>query len=344
MEPSRTTISLGPLEISFRRDDEGPRFGLPGSVLAHVLVIALAMLISTHKREVQKEEAAKPRQAPVPITFVNPLPPLPKPPPQPQAMDMHKPPPAPTAKPLRMEPVPEVRAALRDQASKPATRDSGQRDTKPAGGEQGGPLARPTPGVPELQPSDPSGSRPDEPRDLQGRLQDFRRALEQPRPSTPKGPKGGGSGSGGVTMPNLPATGFGVGNLQFESTDYDWGDYGREIHGIIWREWHRRLLATSSVFERWGFEHHINMLDHENRVRFTILRSGQVVDVGVETASGCFPLDASATDALKQVVLPPLPSDFTRESETVHARFIAEGQIQGMGTFLQQLRAQCTCF
>jgi hypothetical protein len=37
-------------------------------------------------------------------------------------------------------------------------------------------------------------------------------------------------------------------------------------------------------------------------------------------------------------VLPPLPADFQRDSETVHARFIAEGEIRTMKAFLQQMK------
>ena len=139
-------------------------------------------------------------------------------------------------------------------------------------------------------------------------------------------------------MPNLPSTGFGVGNLEFEGRDYDWENYGRQIHGIIWRAWHNRLLITASVFERWASENRSWLLDHQNAVRFTILKTGQVVDVAIETPSGCYPLDDSATDALKEVVLPPLPPDFQRDSETVHARFIAEGEIRVMKSFLQQMK------
>src|SRR4029453_15636290 len=101
---------------------------------------------------------------------------------------------------------------------------------------------------------------------------------------------GGGHGSGGVTMPNLPSTGFGVGNLEFEGRDYDWENYGRQIHGVIWRAWHNRLLDTASVFERWGSGGHPWTLEPANGVRFTILRSGRVVDVVIETPSGCYPL------------------------------------------------------
>ena len=50
------------------------------------------------------------------------------------------------------------------------------------------------------------------------------------------------------------------------------------------------------------------------------------------------PLDASAADALREVVLPPLPADFPRGSETVHGRFIATGDIRTMRRTLEFLR------
>jgi hypothetical protein len=244
-----------------------------------------------------------------------------------------------------MQPVPEIVATPSPAPEKTSRENPGRKDTRPAGGEQGGPLTRPTPGVAPRELDDRLQRAPDEiasnseaPKDLLGRLREFRQAVEAPRPAPPQGPKGGGTGRGGITMPNLPASGFGVGNLEFEGRDYDWESYGRQIHGIIWRAWHNRLLITSSVFEKWASENRIWILDHRNGVRFTILKSGQVVDVAIETPSGCYPLDDSATDALREVVLPPLPEDFQRDSETVHAQFIAEGEIRGMKEYLQQMK------
>jgi hypothetical protein len=336
MESTRTTISLGPIELSFRRNEEGRRIGLPGSIAVHVVIAALAMVLTAHvKRAPTEPERVPTPSPPIPITFVSPIPPAPAP--TPPAIEARKRPVPDSPKPLRMQSVPEITQAPRDTAPDRTRGNAGQRDARPAGGQAGGPLET-RPGVPddrgEVQPSSPI----DEQKTLQGRLQDFRRALEAPRPSAPKGPKGGGTGRGGVVMPALPDTGYGFGNLQFESSDYDWGDYGRQIHAIIWRAWHNRLLITSSVFERWAAEHRNWMLDHRSAVRFTILRSGQVVDVAIETPSGCFPLDDSAADALREVVLPPLPDDFSRASETVHARFIANGPINGMRTHLQMLK------
>jgi outer membrane biosynthesis protein TonB len=344
MESQRTTIALGPLEISFTRREEGGRLGVFGSLAAHALVLALLMLVGSHQKSVVEAEITPPTKSPVPITFVDPLPRQPQP--RPDEIAQHRPPPPTQAKPLRMQSVPETMSAPKLSVKDQASKDAGRHDKNPAGGEQGGPRPVPTPGTPPPAPdgadrqttNNDAATNPDEPKDILGRLRDFKRAVEAPRPSTPHGPEGGGKGTGGVTMPALPPTGFGIGNLEFEGRDYDWESYGRQIHGIIWRAWHNRLLTTSSVFERWAAENRNWMLDHRNGVRFTILKTGQVVDVAIETPSGCYPLDDSATDALREVVLPPLPADFQRETETVHARFVAEGEIRTMHAFLQQMK------
>lgn len=339
MEPQRTTLSLGPFEISFRRREDTVRIGLFGSLIAHAVLLLLFTFVIPHQHPRAEAEAVAKTSPPVPITFVNPLPspPKPKPPPAPktEAFDIRKPPPQASTKPLRMEPAPESVAKLKPSTKERPADQAGRSDSRPAGGEAGGPRTTPTPGVPDRV--EEVASSPEETKDLLGRLRDFKKAVEAP-PPTPHGEQGGGHGTGGVTMPNLPATGFGVGNLEFEGRDYDWENYGRQIHGIIWRAWHNRLLVTASVFERWAAENRQFELDHRNGVRFTILRSGQVVDVVLESDSGCYPLDDSAVDTLKEVVLPPLPSDFPRDREVVHARFIAEGEIRTMKTYLQQMK------
>jgi hypothetical protein len=344
MESPRTTIALGPFEISFRRREDGVRLGVAASFAVHVIVIALLMVAVPSPKPIAEAEALRKVEPTIPITFVDPLPPPPKP--KVDEIASRTPPPAPHAKPLSMRPVPEAAAAPKSAQTLAKPNDAGHRDTLPAGGEQGGPKPVPAVGAPPPAPDgtertapDQTASNIDESKDILGRLREFKQAVEAPRPSSPHGPQGGGRGTGGVTMPNLPSTGFGVGNLEFEGRDYDWENYGRQIHGIIWRAWHNRLLITASVFERWAAENRSWMLDHRNGVRFTILKTGQVVDVAIETPSGCYPLDDSAVDALKEVVLPPLPADFQRDSETVHARFIAEGEIRTMKAFLQQLKA-----
>jgi len=334
MESPRTSFALGPIEVSFRRREDGVRLGVIASIVVHALIVLLLTVAVPERRATLERETAALPQPQIPITFVNPIPPAPQP--KVDELAMRKTPPAARPKPLRMEPVPESVAAPKTVADARTAKNGGQKDTRPAGGVAGGPRPDSTLGVPDQVAE--VAAPIEEPKDILGRLREFKQAVEAPRPASPKGPSGSGHGSGGVSMPDLPATGFGVGNLEFEGRDYDWENYGRQIHGIIWRAWHNRLLITSSVFERWATEHRSWMLDHRNGVRFTILRTGQVVDVAIETPSGCYPLDDSATDALKEVVLPPLPNDFQRDSETVHARFIAEGEIRTMKAFLQQMK------
>lgn len=343
MDSSRTTISLGPLEVSFRRREDGVRLGVLASLAVHLLILALLPVAMPKRDHATAPELAAGAKSPLPITFVDPLPEPPKP--MADELTFRRPPTATRAKPLRMAPVPEVGVAVKTASKDSPSREAGRLDQRPAGGEEGGSKPAPSPGVPpqaasggEPKSQDDVASNISESKDIFGRLREFKQAVEAPRPPRPGGKEGGGHGAGGISMPAVPATGFGIGNLEFEGRDYDWENYGRQIHGIIWRAWHNRLLVTSSVFERWAAEHRQWVLDHRNGVRFTILRTGQVVDVAIETPSGCYPLDDSATDALKEVVLPPLPEDFHRDSEIVHARFVAEGEIRTMKAFLQQMK------
>jgi hypothetical protein len=70
-----------------------------------------------------------------------------------------------------------------------------------------------------------------------------------------------------------------------------------------------------------------------------IERNGQVTGITLEDGSGCEPLDASALDALAEVILPPLPDAFPRDRETVRGRFIAKGHVRQMRAHLSQLKA-----
>jgi TonB family protein len=220
-------------------------------------------------------------------------------------------------------------------------------------------VPRPEPAAPEqaappTQVDSPAGTRePDDtPRgeetsrfDVGKALRDFRPA-PAPKPSGPStgAPRGGGGlGSiGGLNVPDLPPlpdSGFGFGNLQFESRDYDFTDYARQIYMAIWRAWHNRLYLTVDSFEKWGYQNQAGYLDHRSRIRFRIEASGQVTNVALERAAGCPPLDLSAMDALREVVLPPLPPDFPRGQETVHATFVATGDIASMRPSLRRLKA-----
>lgn len=178
--------------------------------------------------------------------------------------------------------------------------------------------------------------------DINQALRDFGRKLARAGSSGAAGSQGKGDG-GNVFVPDLsayPLTGYGMGNLEFESRDYDWGDYAREVYWAIWRAWHNRLWATSSDFEKWAHETQQWILNNQSQIRFVIESSGQVSGIVLEGTDGCGPLDESAIDALAEVILPPLPADFPRNREVVHARFLARGEILSMRTALSRHKAR----
>jgi hypothetical protein len=195
--------------------------------------------------------------------------------------------------------------------------------------------------VPEADTGGGETATPPRPeRNLSRALAEFGRALAE-APPRPADVAPGGGDEQNVFVPNLseiPYTGFGVGNLVFESRDFDWSDYGRQIYMAIWRAWHNRLHVTTDEFEKWAFRNDAWMLDHASQVRFVIQRDGDVARIVLERESGCEPLDRSAVDALDEVILPPLPADFPRDREVVHARFIARGEVRGLKPTLRRYK------
>ena len=177
--------------------------------------------------------------------------------------------------------------------------------------------------------------------DLQGAIRDFGRALDRARADS--APEQSGSGPPrNVFVPDpvdLPTTGFGVGNLTFETRDFDWEDYARSIYWEIWRAWHNRLLRLASDFERWSYDTREPNLYHQAQIRFVIERTGEVTGIAVELPSGCPPLDDSATQALAEVILPALPDAFPKQREVVHARFLAQGEVRALRPHLERLKA-----
>ncbi len=172
--------------------------------------------------------------------------------------------------------------------------------------------------------------------ELSRAILDFRRSLLNREGSGGGGKGEGGSGSGGSGIGSGPpsASGFGFGNLLFEGNDYDFvkKGYASQAYYAILKAWYRRLYAMADRFEQWAFARGNFLLDHQNRIRFVIGHSGQIERVELLTESGCQPLDVSATDALREVVLPPLPEDFPRGEEGVLVTFMAMGDIHGMRT------------
>ena len=306
------------------------------SALVHVLLILFVLLLPQLLPESLRHparRAAAPKVEKLPITFQEFRPP-PPPQPQPQARHeapRHGEPEAP--KPVQPAPQPDRQPA---GASGPRPEKGPDRGQIPP---PGGSVLPPETGVPARSaPAARPGSRPF---DLNRAMEDFRRAVPpaDPKEGPPAGTGNAGQGKGrGVPM--FGTTGFGVGNLEFESRDYDWNDYYRQIYLAILSAWYSRLYQTEERFEKFALDRQDWTLDHSARIRFTILRSGQVVNVAVEGESGCVPLDDSAVDALREVVLPALPQDFKRDRETVHGGFIAIGDVRGMRRSLEAARAQ----
>jgi hypothetical protein len=176
--------------------------------------------------------------------------------------------------------------------------------------------------------------------DLNSAMQDFGRQLDRARAANPPKPAGEGPPRN-VFVPDpseVVSAGYGLGNLTFETADFDWSDYARTIYIEIWRAWHNRLYRLVNDFEKWSYQNREPLLEHWNQVLFVIERSGEVSQVLVETPSGCVPLDDSATQALEEVILPPLPQAFPKQREIVHARFLANGEIRWMRPSLTQMK------
>jgi outer membrane biosynthesis protein TonB len=315
-------------------ESQGPRFGLGTAFGASVVLHALLLILSLWfpaASPAHPTARPKPRDEVVQFTFAPPpseiakLTPQPKPPPgapvptPPKATASIVPPTAPKPKAGDQRP-PGGRAA--DDPSRSAPKQA-------EGASDEGQTQNAIP----PDPPDERG-RPRPALDLGRAVRDFGDALDH-------APRKTGRGAGTSTfVPDagqFPTTGYGLGNLAFETRDFDWSDYGRQIYIAIWRAWHNRLYQTVDDFEKWAYGNGW-FLNHENRIRFVIERSGQVTGIVVEADSGCEPLDASATQALAEVILPPLPDDFPKQREVVHARFLAEGSIRDMRPSLTRLK------
>ena len=109
---------------------------------------------------------------------------------------------------------------------------------------------------------------------------------------------------GGVSGP--------MGGLSFETKDFDWGPYSRRIYWIIWSNWMRGWPPAAWA----GLKGTVG-------VRFRIWKDGHISGIEVLSASGTEAFDTCATLALEASnPLPPLPDNFTKESEGITARFL----------------------
>ena len=114
------------------------------------------------------------------------------------------------------------------------------------------------------------------------------------------------------------------GNFTFEHQDFDWTDYWSVMYWAIWRAWHNKLYLGTAAFERVAYERGTQGLAGTAVLRFAIERNGNVSDVEILTPSGIQPLDLASSDALKEVILPPLPANFPHEREHVTGSFIMD--------------------
>jgi len=187
-------------------------------------------------------------------------------------------------------------------------------------------------------PADPPALGRPEGQSQHERLSEFSRAFQRDREDAPSRPSQEPRNVFEPDWSNLPPTGQALGNMVFESGDYDWTDYQRQIYWIIWRTWHNRLLARVDDFEKWARQNNTGYMEHVNGIRFTIESNGEISSIVVESESNSVPFDLSAVEGLDEAVLPPLPDDFPRDSETVHAQFIGQGEISMMRRGLRRLR------
>jgi hypothetical protein len=283
-------------------------------------------------------------ESPIRVSFApefQPDPPPPSPPPANVPFTV-----PPQSAPPRADPVPMHEPDPRPPAQESPRPDASQRARPPndpgdPSGSRGTSVVPPGNGREAPAPGEPGTGT-----DAGGGSFDLGKAMREFRDAAGRGrsaePLDRGRGQGTYVPPDLsglPTTGYGLGNFEYESKDYAWDDYHRQIYMAIWRAWHNRLLATVGDFELWKHRNGVWLLEHTSRVRFTIQRDGDLTGIAVEVPSGCPPLDVSAADALDEVVLPPLPSDFPRNQETVHVRFIAHGDISTMRRYLEQMKA-----
>ncbi len=187
----------------------------------------------------------------------------------------------------------------------------------------------------------PSSKEPAQGLDLNSAMRDFQRQMDQSRQSRPAQPGGGSKQN--VYVPDLgtlPMQGAPYGILEFSSRDYDWSEYSSQIYWAILKAWYLRIYRTTADFEKWAHTNGRYLLNHNTTIEFVIERTGNVSGLRLIRGSSCGPLDDSALDALAEVVLPPLPNDFPRDSELLRGTFVARAEVMALRPMLRQLYNQ----
>ena len=97
------------------------------------------------------------------------------------------------------------------------------------------------------------------------------------------------------------------GTMSFDTQEFPWGDYARQIYVAIRNNWLARIpLAAREGISGWVCQ------------RFVIARAGDVVEVRVVRPSSVPPFDNAAASAIRaSSPLPPLPEEFPASREGV---------------------------
>jgi outer membrane biosynthesis protein TonB len=324
------------------RDGGAPRrvglfVALGLSVLLHSLLILVGQwLPSGPFAALQSPRVAEPM---VVVRFDVP-PPQPEPERQPAPepeREPEPPPPTPEQEPLlRPEPEPGVGPLTPTPGSSFAPKDGEDRDSAEERAREGSPSVVEPPPLP--------GGEARRRLDLGEALRDFEESLRD-RPPAINGDPGDAPTDDGhrAVHPGIREGAFGMGNLVFESGDYDWTEYARQVLVILQRSLDQRMWRTLSSFERWAHENDTYVIrpDQAVYVRFVIERRGEVVGIAIEGSSGVTPLDAAARDSLEEALLPPLPANFPRDREVVHlvASFPRTAPIRGLRSHYNRMKA-----
>jgi len=97
------------------------------------------------------------------------------------------------------------------------------------------------------------------------------------------------------------------GTLSFDTKGFDWGDYARQLYLIIKKNWYDRIPIAAYYGQK-----------GKVFIRFVIAKNGSITDLAVIRSSDITPFDKAAENAIRASnPLPPLPSNFPKDSEGV---------------------------
>jgi TonB family protein len=275
----------------------------------------------------------------------------------PSPLDMPEPaatPPAPAPTP----PEPEPEPAPPEPAEEPLLRPRPEQGEGPLTEVPGIPPAGPPrarerqeerePAPPARDPRPPQRDETGDPRrlDVARALREYEESLRDRAPAIEPTPRGESAPTDGYRPgPGaVPSIGFGMGNLVFQSGDYDWSDYARQVIVILERAVNHRIWVTLDDFERWAHRNDNWLIrpDQRVRVRFVIERNGDITGIEIEGPSGVAPFDAAVRDSLEEAIVPPLPASFPREREVVRVEglFPAGAPIQKLRPAYERWKAR----